>query len=462
MPLVLNGIQNTTSGSGSLIAITHKPVKLNYIEGERLSLNGIQVTFYPANKTPIVVEDYITIPAKDTILSRSDSQVVIQYRSNDGEYFQTVLPINIKYPVNIEVKNLPNRSYKKADNINLKGLKIDLIYNDNSRSLVDNTKITSYPADGTPLGNNTSLLFTYNDEDVRLDCFYELGGKGSNDIDETKITTFASGTWEQIKQMIEASKLGKFDMQDYWKVGDVRSKDVNGTTFGDDLVVLDFNKKKSEYNNSNTVIIGNKSVSKTGSCRSIYDETHSGCYWRYSPYLGDNYEYFNNIIKNSSLSNIVLKNVNAQVSKIFDMTPNETVPSYSGVGGGKFPISIVDKKYTDTYLRIPTNNDIIGDNAFEYYKISSNRVKYNASNTPVKYMLDNVSNTHSWSYWALSSYYNDKFHSQISENNYYECPMPIITFGCIDTNGEYINYDVAHNRLTLLDQVYYTYYFAIG
>ena len=122
MPLVLNGIQNTTSGSGSLIAITHKPVKLNYIEGERLSLNGMQITFYSANKAPIVVEDYITIPAKDTILSRSDSQVVIQYRSNDGEYFQTVLPINIKYPVNIEVKNLPNRSYKKADNINLNAL----------------------------------------------------------------------------------------------------------------------------------------------------------------------------------------------------------------------------------------------------------------------------------------------------------------------------------------------------
>ena len=49
MPLVLNGIQNTTSGSGSLIAITRKPAKLNYIEGERLSLNGMQITSYPAN-----------------------------------------------------------------------------------------------------------------------------------------------------------------------------------------------------------------------------------------------------------------------------------------------------------------------------------------------------------------------------------------------------------------------------
>ena len=421
----------------------------------------MQVKYFTSNKVPELIENYITYPSKDSILSREDNTVIIQYTSLDGDIFKTALSINVKYPVRIEVIYLPKSAYKKNDTVDITGIIAEVVYNDDSRERISESQLTTTPAIGSPVEDNKVIVFSYNHNNIEYKYYYELDGSKLG-FDESVVTTFASGTWKQIKQMIEASNLGKFDMQDYWKVGDVRSKDVNGTTFGDDLVVLDFNKKKSEYNNSNTVIIGNKSVSRKGSCRSIYDETHSGCYWRYSPYLGDNYEYFNNIIKNSSLSNLVLKNVDAPVSKIFDMTPNDTVPSYSGVGGGKFDIKIVDKKYTDTYLRIPTNNDMIGDNAFEYYKISSNRVKYNASNTPVKYVLDNVSNTHAWSYWAVSSYYNDKFHSQITKNEYYECPTPIITFGCIDASGNYEACNIPHNRMDLLDQIYYTYYFAIG
>lgn len=421
----------------------------------------MQVKYFASNKVPELVENYITYPSKDSILSREDNTVIIQYTSLDGDIFKTALSINVKYPVRIEVIYLPKSAYKRNDVVDITGIIAEVVYNDDSRERISESQLTTTPAIGSPVEDNKVIVFSYTHNNIEYKYYYELDNSKLG-FDESVVTTFASGTWGQIKQMIEASKLGKFDMQDYWKVGDVRSKDANGATFGDDLVVLDFNKKKSEYNNSNTVIIGNKSVSKTGSCRSVYDKTHVGCYWRYSPYLGDNYEYFNNIIKNSPLSNIILKNVNAQVSKIFDMTPNDAVPSYSGVGGGKFPISVVDKKYTDTYLRIPINNDIIGDSAFEYYKISSNRVKYNASNTPVKYMLDNVSNTHTWSYWAYNSYNNGYTTSYITVNNYYECPMPVITFGCIDTNGEYINYDVPHDRMILLDQIYYTYYFAIG
>ena len=449
-------------GNSSCITVVNNPNKRTYIEGERLSLNGMQVKYFTSNKVPELIENYITYPSKDSILSREDNTVIVQYTSLDGDIFKTALSINVKYPVRIEVIYLPKSAYKRNDVVDITGIIAEVVYNDDSRERISESQLTTTPAIGSPVEDNKVIIFSYTHNNIEYKYYYELDNSKLG-FDESIITTFASGTWEQIKQMIEASKLGKFDMQDYWKVGDVRSKDVNGTTFGDDLVVLDFNKKKSEYNNSNTVIIGNKSVSKTGSCRSIYNNTNSGCYWRYSPYLGDNYEYFNNIIKNSSLSNIVLKNVNAQVSKIFDMTPNIVVESsLQRYPNGKFPISVVDKKYTDTYLRIPTNNDMVGDNAFEYYKISSNRVKYNASNTPVKYVLDNVSNTHSWNYWALSSYSDNNWSSYISKNNYYECPMPVITFGCIDTNGEYINYDVPHDRMILLDQIYYTYYFAIG
>lgn len=461
MPLVLNGIQNTTSGSGSLIAITRKPVKLNYIEGERLSLNGMQITFYPANKAPIVVEDYITIPAKDTILSRSDSQVVIQYRSNDGEYFQTILPINIKYPVNIEVKNLPNRSYKKADNINLKGLKIDLIYNDNSRSLVDNTKITSYPADGTPLGNNTSLLFTYNDEDVRLDCFYELGGKNSNDIDETKITTFASGTWEQIKVMLAEARLGKFDMKDYWKVGDERESTANkGSLFNNDtLVVLDFSSRLSSYDGVNHVIIGNKTISK------IYDINYSNMSTSASRSytLGFNIQMYlrqyangieDAINADKVLQDVVLKITNVAPSRCFIamVTTNDCPTTVS-------TSTVEQLSLNGRSTIILKKDDVIGDNAFEYYKTSSNRIK-KRNNNPIEYWLDDINTAYSYNYYTfnISAYMGIVYCSTNS-------PKPGISAGYINKSGEYavegISYqDHAANRSS--SSFGFAYYFAIG
>lgn len=461
MPLVLNGIQNATSGSGSLIAITHKPVKLNYIEGERLSLNGIQVTFYPANKAPIVVEDYITIPAKDTILSRSDSQVVIQYRSNDGEYFQTVLPINIKYPVNIEVKNLPNRSYKKADNINLKGLKIDLIYNDNSRSLVDNTKITSYPADGTPLGNNTSLLFTYNDEDVRLDCFYELGGKNSNDIDENKITTFASGTWEQIKVMLAEARLGKFDMKDYWKVGDERESTANkGSLFNNDtLVVLDFSSRLSSYDGVNHVIIGNKTISK------IYDINYSNMSTSASRSytLGFNIQMYlrqyangieDAINADKTLQDTVLKITNVAPSRCFIamVTTNDCPTTVS-------TSTVEQLSLNGRSTIILKKDDVIGDNAFEYYKTSSNRIK-KRNNNPIEYWLDDINVAYSYNYYTfnISAYMGIVY---CSTNGM----KPGISAGYINKSGEYATEDISYqdyaaNRSS--SSFGFAYYFAIG
>ena len=461
MPLILNGNQFATGGGvGSLITVTRKPVKTDYVEGELLSLQGMQVTFYSANKDPIVIEDYTTIPAKDTALNRSDSNIIIQYKSKEGDYFQTVLPINVKFPVNIEVKNLPNRVYKKEDKINLAGLKIDLIYNDNTRTLVDNTKITSYPANGEKLGDNNSILFTYNNSGVRLECFYELGGKGGNGgVVESLITTFGTGTWDQIEQMLKASKLGKFNMQDYWKIGDERKKNVIGITFGDDLVILDFNKKISEYNNNYTVIIGNKTVSKFGSCSNIHNtdaNISAQVYWKFGVYQGVNYEYFNNIIKNSELNKIVLKNTDAVPSSTYSIsTALNNILHSSNPGGGSYVyVSMINEKIINTQLRIPNINDLIGDNAFKYYKTTSNRIKTNQTNQPVKYVIDDITNTHKSKYFASRYGSGDNSYGlSFSED-------PIVTFGYIDTDGSYKKLDdkVLYPTHTL----YYSYYFALG
>ena len=189
----------------------------------------------------------------------------------------------VKYPVKMEVVNLPNKPTKKADTINLKGMRVELIYNDNSREIIDNTKITSSPANGEPIGSNTFIAFSYNYSDnERFEYFLDLT-KGSSEVDQSLITTFAGGSWESITKMVEAARIGKFDMQDYWKVGDERpvSMDTEGI-FGDTLVILDFNARMSEYSNRSHVIIGNKTASIQCNIPNYPRDTRSfvGTTWR--------------------------------------------------------------------------------------------------------------------------------------------------------------------------------------
>ena len=398
MPVVLNGNQfGNGSSVGSLITVTRKPTKTEYIEGENLNLQGMQVTFYNANKDPIVVEDYTTIPAKNSTLSRSDSNVIIQYKSRENEYFSTVLPINIKYPVNIEV--IDQDIDIIAGKLNINNLKVNIVYNDNTRKLL--TSYTTVPANGDSIGENKSVEILSGN----FKTYVQVVSKAATNKSLTyakDLITFGTGTWEEIDRMLKSANLGNFKMSDFWKVGDERK--IGSTTF----VVLDFVKHMDEYDDAN-VLIGNKDLINShtqhiGYC-DVSGNRSNYLNMKYAE-VGTRYDFKRNtlIYETENFPDVktvlgvkkflddagvvnVMKNPKSEQSRYFSASNSDTNLT-------------ADRRtyinYKELFSRLNfavrayTASDIVGEMALKYYQIASNRIKYDASKTPKKYCTKDI------------------------------------------------------------------------
>jgi len=418
-------------GNSSCITVVNNPNKRTYIEGERLSLNGMQVKYFTPNKVPELIENYITYPSKDSVLSREDNTVIIQHTSLDGDIFKTALSINIKYPVRIEVIYLPKSAYKRNDVVDITGIIAEVVYNDDSRERISESQLTTTPAIGSPVEDNKVIVFSYTHNDIEYKYYYELDSSKLG-FDESVITTFASGTWEQIKQMIEASKLGKFDMQDYWKVGDVRSASAQGGgIFGDELIILGFNSKMDDYGNIKHVVIGNKNISIFGQ------------YCNYNKDDGYNFEPSCDMYNNETYNTFIAKINTYELFKIIILN-NTSDGEGTKVGYmSKTKESKINKK-----IRIPKKEDIIGDTAFEYYKIASNRIKYSTNNVAVPY--------------ALNNFYTSSITVGGAGGGHVQYFMHGILFDVINAQGEYELKGYGSAIGVNTKDIGFAYYFAIG
>lgn len=427
---ILNNI-DSWGGNSSCITVVNNPNKRTYIEGERLSLNGMQVKYFTSNKVPELIENYVTYPSKDSVLSREDNTVIVQYTSLDGDIFKTALSINVKYPVRIEVIYLPKSAYKRNDVVDITGIIAEVVYNDDSRERISESQLTTTPAIGSPVEDNKVIVFSYNHNDIEYKYYYELDNSKLG-FDESVVTTFASDTWEQIKQMIEASKLGKFDMQDYWKVGDTRSVSAQGGgIFGAELVILGFNSKMDDYGNINHVIIGNKNISIFGQ------------YCNYNKDDGYNFEPSCDMYNNETYNTFIAKINTYELFKIIILN---NISDGEGTKVGymsKTKESKINKK-----IRVLKKEDVIGDTAFEYYKIASNRIKYSTNNVAVPY--------------ALNNFYTSSITVRDAGGGHVRYFMHGILFDVINAQGEYELKGYGSAIGVNTRDIGFAYYFAIG
>lgn len=391
----------------------------------------MQVKYFTSNKVPELIENYITYPSKDSVLSREDDTVIIQYTSLDGDIFKTALSINVKYPVRIEVIYLPKNAYKRNDVVDITGIIAEVVYNDDSRERISESQLTTTPAIGSPVEDNKVIIFSYTHNNIDYKYYYELDNSKLG-FDESVVTTFASGTWEQIKQMIEASKLGKFDMQDYWKVGDTRSVSAQGGgIFGDELVILGFNSKMDDYGNIKHVIIGNKNISIFGQ------------YCNYNKDNGYNFEPSCDMYNNETYNTFIAKINTYELFKTIILN-NTSDGEGTKVGYmSKTKESKINKK-----IRIPKKEDVIGDTAFEYYKIASNRIKYNANNVAITY--------------ALNNFYTSSITVGGAGGGHVRYFMHGILFDVINAQGEYELKGYGSAIGVNTRDIGFAYYFAIG
>lgn len=225
-----------------------------------------------------------------------------------------------------------------------------------------------------------------------------LKTSGTNTISGVDIVTFASGTWEEIEKMLKAYRSGKLDMEDYWKVGDVRSVDKS-EPFNDELVVLGFNSRLDQYAGKNHVLIGNKTISRSKSNYGIYGSNTLGMkmfgdattIWfksSFSPYDDNYYSELDNQLKTSAISKLIMSNTTAEDSTIFSAYAGTYGAVYSVDRNGANINVSTTANYANKKIRIYQYNDIFENNAFEYYKTASNRVKTRNS-APTKYIIDN-------------------------------------------------------------------------
>lgn len=226
MSLIMSSIIGESSGgSSACIDISTRPNRLNYKEGERLDLTGMVVELYEKGKEPVRIEGYDTIPSDGAVLTKNDDVIIIKYKK-DGALFKTILPIDIIYPVGIEVVD-----YEDLGNtFNLDGIKINVVYNDASKELVsDKTQLVTDPTNGQYIENNR-IKIRYKDLPEIVYNTKAINEHGNSALMyQNYLCTFARGSKSQIAEMIKLSRMGLFNMTDFWKVGDERDNILDGT-----------------------------------------------------------------------------------------------------------------------------------------------------------------------------------------------------------------------------------------
>lgn len=490
MSLIMSSIIGESSGgSGACIDISTRPNRLNYKEGERLDLTGMVVELYEKGKEPVRIEGYDTIPSDGAVLTKNDDAVIIKYKK-DGALFKTILPIDIIYPVGIEVVD-----YEDLGNtFNLDGIKINVVYNDASKELVsDKTQLVTDPTNGQYIENNR-IKIRYKDLPEIVYNTKAINEHGNSALMYQKyLCTFANGTEAEINTMIETSKTGLFRMDDFWKIGDERKGFI-------DTPNLSNNNNAKQYFSGNETLV-------------VLDFYKYGYVVLYSPkhMLNDNYFTGSNLFADFSTDEYVINR--QRIHKFYyavplmknDLYMNNTVHPYVSVYGYGFMYRVIantNKKYQtvnipsseysyqaqciseiDT-LSDPTQQEYImrrkikiskreqninynchsvdmvfGQNCLNYYRVSSNRIKYSSSNRPVNWyvvgpMIADESYTYNISIKTRKAsdgnnrWYDPYTTMDISDDTG-NIPAPNINLWYVDTNGELQKTNLWNNSMRL-------------
>ena len=126
------------------IEITQNPIKIAYVEGENINLDGLEVRASFSDSTMLVITDYSVVQS-GRVLGLSDTEIVINY-TVAGQTLIAAVSITVAPRVlsDIEVDaSTINTSYKTGERLNTAGLIVRAVYNNGA--LVKN--ITTYNID---------------------------------------------------------------------------------------------------------------------------------------------------------------------------------------------------------------------------------------------------------------------------------------------------------------------------
>lgn len=465
MPVINMVSTSGGSNSSSSIIIKKPPTKRKYYEGERLNLQGMEVWLYQTGKSPVKIDTFTTIPAANTELTRYDSSILIQYQTSEIEYLHTNLNISILYPVALQEMIPPgvDRGVGKYK-LNTSEAKYVMEYNDGSIKEIPNENLTTNPSnteytEGT-IAADKYLNYTITADGIKfMNRMYTVP---QNVVNNIKICTFASGTWEEIGKLMRQNDAGELTLTNYWKVGDERKERINEKMYT--LVVLDLNKTSTGGTKYNAAI-GFKELLDIPEMKNygVVTSTSNTINPYYLTYSQNNNNYtYANFINNFSLDN---PNINSSVA-LFSYTYG------SSINGGKYNITsgtspIIQDTFTANILSAEIKNIIIKTkNNIKCNKIDA----YTLGPTSIQNLSENITtfgingrtgispNGYNMDGYSMNLYYLKNniniSHINIENEAYFHVYSSQDIIG--DTALEY--YKVASNRIKKLNDVPTKYY----
>ena len=143
------------------IAVSHRPSKLTYKVGEKLSLAGAKISVVYNDTSTEFIEDYVTTPVAGEVLSQDNSNIVFSYFKN-GQTYTVSQAINIKVVESLSITNIPKLSYYEGERLDLTDLAVQANFNDGSSMSLPSAEYKVFPANNTILNRtNESLRITY-------------------------------------------------------------------------------------------------------------------------------------------------------------------------------------------------------------------------------------------------------------------------------------------------------------
>ena len=285
--------------------------------------------------------------------------------------------------------------------------------------VVDNTTKNQYSTDGyvdTDVENDKTYyygIFPYSTDNA-----YTVSAVYSATPKSLEIVTWANGTDEQIKAMLEAHYNGDIDVSEYWAVGDSRTVSLSSFSSGNTThVAQDIQMTIIDFKHDDLVesINGVSKAAITVNTKSLLGNAgaaESEYYWGSSHYpVQDNENYSGSPLRTKLNTDFI----NAMPSTFASMIKSVVKKNFTThTKSSKATVNTTDKAFLLSYPEVfgtatysyYKEGDAVGDyegTQYKYFETASNRVKYWNNN--------GVDSTTAYHYWlrSPSSYYNSTY-----------------------------------------------------
>lgn len=201
------------------VKITTPPNKTTYTAGEALDLTGMVVTAeYSDGTSKDITSECTFTPAAGTALYEDTTKIDIAWVWEGQVNYSATQAITVNRVLqSIAITTSPNKTaYNKNETLDLAGMVVTATFTSGQTAAV--TGYTTSPAAGAALGTlgNQTVTVSYTERGVTKTATFAVSVS-------VKIVTWASGTDQEIADMVAAHDAGILNLQDYWAVGQERN-----------------------------------------------------------------------------------------------------------------------------------------------------------------------------------------------------------------------------------------------